>query len=573
MGVHGLWKYLRGKIDLEEEYLAKNELQPLRLLIDGNGWIFHIVGKLVEIDFREFGGFYEKYHSSIMEEVGLLRDHLGFDIVVYFDGKSTSLKDETADKRNDTINLAWTALFNRLHDRENCNQSDLPIPPLLGDQMLATLALCGVKMLMCTGEADQEIAIACAAENKSCPLGEEKCFIYANDTDFVAMKDCLYIPFGGIRDLDESGDIPVSCMLRRSFVADALGLTESQFVDLCIVMGNDYTDHFLRNDFTIDTSHCPSVSHSHSVETTEKLRNWVASTSPEQRLTSSNHDLRARIEYSRALYDLEDLTNLTFPESHYHSDPSKVSFKELSEEEKGGVSSWLTGLDRGLVARKGRGFTGLLGLAFLTHTLKHSPRPGPESGDLSPGLGNHRGVVIGPSFGLAPDDFTEDAHGSTTNGAATSSFPNGDEEGGKDLMFSYVSDIHLRACWRMLERLGAVEECRRGASGVGPAALIQLVQTTEREIWDGCDADGAMLASAPGSRKLSGRERVLAHEVLWEDALAALQFQLVCKAIARVQCSKLEGGGSETSYLSVSAVYAVSASTINCPSTFICSLL
>jgi hypothetical protein len=64
-------------------------------------------------------------------------------------------------------------------------------------------------------------------------------------------------------------------MLRRSFVADALGISESQFVDLCILMGNDYTDHFLRSDFTIDTSQCPSVSHSHSVETTEKLRNWV----------------------------------------------------------------------------------------------------------------------------------------------------------------------------------------------------------------------------------------------------------------------------------------------------------
>lgn len=180
MGIRGLNTYLIENVDVEPEVINNDDGDHM-LLVDGNGWIFDFLDKIENCTHRELGGFYVEFDNEVKLEVYRLRDQLGFKLAVYFDGPSSELKADTRARRQATINDDWTNLCNQLHDKQHCKQSSLPIPSLLSEQLVSTLISCGVEVVRCSAEADQEIAISCRSLNSSAEIFDNRCFVYGND--------------------------------------------------------------------------------------------------------------------------------------------------------------------------------------------------------------------------------------------------------------------------------------------------------------------------------------------------------------------------------------------------------
>lgn len=87
-------------------------------------------------------------------------------------------------------------------------------------------------------------------------------------------------------------------------------MTEVQFVELCILIGNDYTMHFNRTLFNqykeFITESGLTVSEVNSAGLKVPL-DFILSRKPDFRLSSPNIELNKAIKYSRAVYNLLDL--------------------------------------------------------------------------------------------------------------------------------------------------------------------------------------------------------------------------------------------------------------------------
>ena len=118
--------------------------------------------------------------------------------------------------------------------------------------------------------------------------------------DFLVMKGSSYIPFGTIKaDVKSLCTAVVWC---RKKLAKGLKMTEEQFLEWCIMIGNDYTKHYEKSLFNgyITNGHPTSL---------EGLRKFIISKGNDFQLSSENADLDAAIRYSRATYNLCDLTS------------------------------------------------------------------------------------------------------------------------------------------------------------------------------------------------------------------------------------------------------------------------
>jgi hypothetical protein len=123
------------------------------------------------------------------------------------------------------------------------------------------------------------------------------------------MADCHYIPFGSIDESRYSSR--VECVVwTREKTSRKLGMTEVQFVELCILIGNDYTMHFNRTLFNqykeFITESGLTVSEVNSAGLKVPL-DFILSRKPDFRLSSPNIELNKAIKYSRAVYNLSDL--------------------------------------------------------------------------------------------------------------------------------------------------------------------------------------------------------------------------------------------------------------------------
>ena len=112
------------------------------------------------------------------------------------------------------------------------------------------------------------------------------------------MKDCSYIAFGTIK-----ADVKSLCtavVWRRKKLSKALQMSEEQFLEWCILIGNDYTKQYEKSLFDGYISDGSPTS-------LERLRKFIISKGTDFRLSSENTDLDAAIRYSRATYSLCDL--------------------------------------------------------------------------------------------------------------------------------------------------------------------------------------------------------------------------------------------------------------------------
>eukprot|EP01041_Mallomonas_annulata_P005183 gene5183-10365_t len=322
MGIKGLFSYIEsysiGGGGSISEHIPAGSI----VLIDGNGLIFHIVNSYSDIMSRQFGGSYDIFDKKLRSEMSTLTAVFGLTLRVYFDGKISRMKEATARKRIVKDEETWLNLLNYCQSGTHCKQDGLPIPPLYFDQLRATLETLNVDIITCEEEADQEIAKACALMNDDLTSkGGQYCFCYANDSDFLLMKDCPYVKFGSLSKPMGYSDGCMARVWRRSELAADLGLSESQFVELALLIGNDYTGVFPRSQLQLHTEtssciHFPCDGNC-SVKSIDVMVEYIRSLPSNYKLTSSNTSLQIALEYSRALYELRDISS--YPEDSKHT--------------------------------------------------------------------------------------------------------------------------------------------------------------------------------------------------------------------------------------------------------------
>lgn len=114
--------------------------------------------------------------------------------------------------------------------------------------------------------------------------------------------------------IDEMNSVEDGCVtmnvFKRATVASKLGLSEMQFVEMCILMGNDYTGGFDRTLSDIYDGEADfSIFNSNGfVELVDMIKRKVHADRPTGRPSSKNAALQLAMDYSRVLYDLGDLS-------------------------------------------------------------------------------------------------------------------------------------------------------------------------------------------------------------------------------------------------------------------------
>ena len=164
MGIIGLKRFLLA------EKVSVTERLPFgsHLLVDANGWLFHIIdspdGLAIQ---RQQGGSYKAFDNLIRNSFSDLIS-LGFRLSFYFDGKDSCMKESTKRERNQNRPDPWMALYNATRcEDDNLDQSTLDWPPLTKMQFIYTLRSLGARITYCQYEADQQIAIDCMSMNES----------------------------------------------------------------------------------------------------------------------------------------------------------------------------------------------------------------------------------------------------------------------------------------------------------------------------------------------------------------------------------------------------------------------
>eukprot|EP00934_Nitzschia_sp_Nitz4_P002355 Nitzschia sp. Nitz4//scaffold120_size68122//58196//63238//NITZ4_006055-RA/size68122-processed-gene-0.41-mRNA-1//1//CDS//3329534311//2355//frame0 len=346
MGVRGITTYLRdtGLLDTTQpdysklwkewtsalSFQLKNPPQVLEpgsiLLIDANGLAFflyhvaycrHVLSVTKKYQDNTTGGAVTTCPSirSLSEQevldilpsfmpMSLLEDitkefargisNRGVRVELWWDGPSRRFKELTHEKRRTTRLQEWDALLafcqhGTLPVRPDDPAWDLldhlPVPGMFLRVVKDTLHKCKMKMKYCREEADVELARQASGKNN--------CFILASDSDFWFYKDVQYIPFESFY-VPTNKKMPLRAVYwTRSQIADKLGLTESEVVELAMLLGNDYVDN--------KTLVVPS-----NVKYPTDAVPWLRQQPDDFRLESENVDA-PELEFVRALYNLEGL--------------------------------------------------------------------------------------------------------------------------------------------------------------------------------------------------------------------------------------------------------------------------
>ena len=191
MGVSGLTSWL------EEHGQDHANLQELahgaEIHIDGNGLAWHLllaehkpVGEPAEPNVASVAirlASYAAFAQAVGRALATLR-RAGLVPLVYLDGRATRLKADVLSSRQQERADRWERLQAAFLDGRGAAALDLmPEPPLMLDQLAASVEAAGVPLVRCDGEADPEIARAAA----STLARGRQAYILAADSDF-----CLY---------------------------------------------------------------------------------------------------------------------------------------------------------------------------------------------------------------------------------------------------------------------------------------------------------------------------------------------------------------------------------------------
>lgn len=297
------------------------------ILIDGYGLLFYILEHKITLDAfrREYQGNYlilDKIVKTMLNEWMLNTNGMTFKI--YFDGESHIMKSDCDAGRSEQLIGQWQSFNDAVSDYaiQHIKQNDMPIPPLSMELMKEAIKTFDkIDTIQCVAEADSILANDCSLHNSMhidiCREDElEMCYVIGNDSDFLVYSNIAYIEFS---HFDFFNGIAEK-VWRRSETAAAFDMTENQFREWCILIGNDYTSHFSRSLYCdLDIEMMEEERHNHRESATEvnrmgyesimKLKSYLNELPDDFQLSSDDAMLQQAILYSRGLYDLIDASN------------------------------------------------------------------------------------------------------------------------------------------------------------------------------------------------------------------------------------------------------------------------
>lgn len=336
MGVKGLASFLE-----KEHSFASFEIVPDNslLVIDGNGWMFHLLRSVDRLEplGRHQGGGYDILHRVIEQEANFLRNDMRCQLIVYFDGPKSKLKQSTHVDRMKQREAKWENLQEYYRSKGSFANNDLPIAPLCCEQIKASLSRLNIPTASSTSEADYDMV--CYAREWT-DEHQRPAYCVAEDSDFMVLKNCSYIRF---KDISSHTDFRYDAhhhrllpIYRRDTVARRLSLSPAQFVEWCILIGNDYTSSFPKTHFhnSLQKYNVHDCKHA----TLLKYKEFIKSRGPQYRLGSNNKALQRAIQYSRCYYNLQSLD--AFPYDSPTTYTPKHTAMILSYAQIGQLMNW-----------------------------------------------------------------------------------------------------------------------------------------------------------------------------------------------------------------------------------------
>jgi hypothetical protein len=221
---------------------------------------------------------------------------------VFWDGPTRSrfFTSHTSSKRQRGRSDTWAALqqyciHGILPNGSNSSccgfGKDFPYSQLFLQTVRHALQQAWIPMVVCSEEADVELAKRAS--------GNPNMYVIGQDSDFFFYHDIQYVPFHTLAVEPGGRGLSANVYTRQS-LATSLGLEDDRMVELAILMGNDYVD-----PKTTDSSLAAIGKDSYNL--LEYLRNQ----DDDYRVTSSDQEVQAAMDFSRALYNLQELSAFT----------------------------------------------------------------------------------------------------------------------------------------------------------------------------------------------------------------------------------------------------------------------
>lgn len=222
---------------------------------------------------------------------------------VFWDGPSRSrfFTSHTSLKRQRGRNDSWAALQQYcLHGilPNGSNASccgfgrDFPYSQIFLQTVRHALQQSWVPMVVCSEEADLELAKRAS--------GNPNMYVLGQDSDFFFYHDIQYVPFHTLAVEPGGRGLSANVFTRQS-LATSLGLEEDNMVELAILLGNDYVD-----PKTTDSSLAAIGRNSY-----DNILDYLRNQDDDYRITSFDQEVQAAMDFSRALYNLQELSALT----------------------------------------------------------------------------------------------------------------------------------------------------------------------------------------------------------------------------------------------------------------------
>ena len=243
------------------------------LAVDASGYIISLIIQMMGKDKElrlDIPSDYHKIEEKIEEDLLDIELAFGCNFTFFFDGKKTKFpkKREERDRRiRDSWGELWAAVHSSKASKEYAanladrrHKADYVFPALMMEALRTAIKRLQMlrpkwEVIECDYEADHHIAQYCAEKNKGLEVGKERVVILGGDSDFMVMRDCTYLWINREHRSD-SGYLPDllegKCdgkLWRRKDTAASLGLSEENFREFAIVMGNDYTNMYKWSDF------------------------------------------------------------------------------------------------------------------------------------------------------------------------------------------------------------------------------------------------------------------------------------------------------------------------------------
>ncbi len=323
MGVRGLLKFLQDQ-GPSTGHLTDVPLEEGTVLaVDASGFVFHLIQNpgVIPLNIRLSCGYYDVIDFLIRREIAELQEY-NLRLVFFMDGMSSDLKSSTSEKRFMQRMEDWDFLSQVLENpslrRTLDIEKKLPLPAMMMAQLECTLRSLEVELVECTSEADQQMAMFCSRLNES--KSSACAFVYAQDSDFLLMKDCELILFGEI--YRSGADLMAARVWRRSLIAQSLNMTEDKVVDMCILVGNDYS-----SEVSFQASN-PTLPRTRKIA---GIYEFLCE-NPHFSLESSDPETALVISYCRDLYNLADVS------SYEETETDEISERKVLEDKWACVS-------------------------------------------------------------------------------------------------------------------------------------------------------------------------------------------------------------------------------------------